>query len=530
MADDAAPRARLTPTAATVAAAGSVLLVAAVAGMPRSSLVPVLPPGAGALAPFRWAGAVLGGNAFSPNGRVALATTSLAVAGTVFLLALRAAWQGSLSLRRAVFVAAAFHVIAVSMPLFVSRDAFQYAMYGRIRSVHEANPYVAEPREFRSDPAFRYVAPEWRNTTAFYGPAFVLLLDGTTGAIRSLAGVVFTLKVIAGAASMGVVLLVAWLARALFPERASFAVILFGWNPVVLFDAVAGAHSDLLLAFFVTAGLGILAAAGRSRARVRFGADLLTVGLLTLAALVKSPAALALILYILVSVLRHPRGSRLRPLVANVGVVAVMVVAFAAPFLQLANPTLGLTELARYGSALAPPSFFRFLVAIVLPGDESSGVVRVASLVVRLAFPLVMLGAFVAIARWVSERARTAGAIEQGGSWGWAFLLFLLTAPILFPWYLVWVLPFVWLLPSTPRVSAIAMSAFLPLFQTVAESTYSSGAYFGAITLGISIAGPALFFVLVHLVRDLARRMREGKPLEDISAPRQDQLAVAGSG
>src|SRR5947207_1330146 len=88
--------------------------------------------------------------------------SALTMTLVAFLLALREAWRGAIPVAWVLLASVAFHALAVAVPLFNTRDAYQYAMQGRIAAIHGANPYVATPNDYRSDPLFPYIGPEWR--------------------------------------------------------------------------------------------------------------------------------------------------------------------------------------------------------------------------------------------------------------------------------------------------------------------------------------------------------------------------------
>ena len=135
-----------------------VALVALVASTPGSPFQPVLPAGSGASGPFRWLADVLGLGSLHGDPLACVGIAAAAFAAGSFLLVLREAWNGRLALRKVVWLTLAFHVVVLMLPLLFSRDVYSYAYYGRIASVHHANPYVATPVDFPADP----LAPDRR--------------------------------------------------------------------------------------------------------------------------------------------------------------------------------------------------------------------------------------------------------------------------------------------------------------------------------------------------------------------------------
>jgi hypothetical protein len=95
-------------------------------------------------------------------------------------------------------------------------------------------------------------------------------------------------------------------------------------------------------------------------------------------------------------------------------------------------------------------------------------------------------------------------------------VLFLLTAPILWPWYLLWVLPVAWLLPWKPRATVIGLAAALPLFQVVGVPDRYRQLFEANVLLGIFLLGPALLVALVWVLRDLGRARAEGSLVDGV--------------
>jgi hypothetical protein len=532
------------------AVVAGVAAVALASGMIHSPLSPLLPPGASPIAPFRVAARAAGLDTISPGGQAAVAIIAVVACTFAFLFALREAWRGHLSLRLVVWLGAAFIVVATLMPLLFSRDVYSYSMYGRIASVHHANPYVAVPDQFPSDPLFPLVGPQWRHTEAVYGPAFTAMSVLVTRLVGGTPGLIWAFKAVSGLAAVGTLLLVARTAARVWPGRAPFASAMVGWNPVVLFHGVAAGHNDLLVGLAVAGGLALLAGgpAGRWGASGSMRPELLAGAALTLGALVKASAAVPLVVLVTASVWRRPRAERARALAAHAAVVVLIGAAFAVPFFQTRDPTLGLAGLATHQGWLAPTRFFRATLGALGHAVGGHGVEVVVETVVRVAFAAAFVVVIAVLLRETARRAAAEGGrrgalvpdtvangalvqgalvLVYGAGWAWALLLFTLLAPVLLPWYAVWTLPLTWTLPRVPRTGLIVLSGFLAVSQTVAEAVQFPG-LFGAILLfGHYVLTPVLFVVLVWLLRDLRRRIREGLPLAAVppGSPERERVA-----
>jgi hypothetical protein len=501
---------------AILASATTVLLVAVVSGIERLPYQPILPEGAHLLAPFAWVGTLLDLGEARKGVLEGLAFGALLLAVGAFLFALFEAWRGRVPLRWVVGLAIAFHLVAFAMPLFVSRDVYHYAAYGRLASVHDSNPYVAAPSDFPSDPYYRFLSSDWRGTPALYGPVFVQTATLVTGLVESPQSVIWAFKGLAAMASLAAVFLLAWVVRRAWPERAGFAVAALALNPVVLFNAVAGGHMDPLIGLAIVAALAFVVEAGRSAARRALGFELLATAALTLAALMKSPLGVLLAFHVIVSVFRRSKGERASSLLFHVAVVVALAAPLVGPYLQLENPLLGTESLSTVVTYLSPNAFWVMGGNLAVP-TMGVWVARVMILGARFAFPTAFLiGAFL-VARMLLRQERFDWR-EHAAAWGWIMVLFLLTAPILWPWYLLWALPLVWLLPWKPRAALIGLGAVLPLLQVTGEPGRYQRLHESGVVVGIFVLGPALIVVLVWIFRDLRRAQAE-KRLAEVEEP-----------
>jgi hypothetical protein len=490
---------------AVVAAAAGFLAEAVVAAVPGSPLQPVLAPGAEPGGPFVWIAETIGLDRLGDA--LPVASVLGVVAGMAgFLVLLRAAWRGEISMRLVLGLSVAFHLAIVLLPLLISRDVYSYIAHGQIVSLHQANPYVQTPGDFPSLLTRELVGPRWVDTTSVYGPLFSHLVGVVTRTASRLDVLVDAFRLLAIGASLATTFVIAAVARGVRPARAAFAVAAFGLNPVVLFQSAGSGHNDLLVA------LAIALAAWC----VIHDRTLMASGILALGALVKATAFLPVLLLVVWVAWKHPPGQRVRAAASHAAVVLVLGVLVAAPFFQLHDPSLGMLELSSHEGWLAPSRFFR-RVLDAISGDT-------AGVAARVAFAIALVGAVV----WfVRAMARAAGsgrpALELLGGWGWALLALTLLGPVLLPWYLTWSLPLVWILPRAPRAALIALSGVLALSQWTAEPLRFPEAYDLNVLIGHYALTPIVIGLLVWLALDLRRRLsvplalhdeEEGEPAE----------------
>jgi alpha-1,6-mannosyltransferase len=484
---------------APAASAFSILFVATVAATPGSPFQPLLPSGALPSGPVRWLAGAVGLDAIGSTGLAVVGVVSLVLAAASFALLTWAAWNGEASVRTVVAIAIGGHVIVALLPLLFSRDVYSYAIYGRIAGVYHANPYVATPADFPHDLLARYVGPKWVDTPAVYGPLWVLISSGVVRAATTVPSMIVVFRSLAIAASLATLVVMAWAVRQRRPDREAFALAVFGANPVILFHSVASGHNDLFVALSI-AGAFALVVRGRSR---------VAIVALTLGALVKVTAALPLLLLVVALVARRPRGERLREAAVDVALAAALGLAFAAPFLQTRDPTLGMLELAGHEGWLAPSRFFHRVLDVVSTGWLA-----------RVAFGFALAGVVAVIGREVVRR-RGRPDEELGAEWGWALLFLVLLGPVLLPWYVAWVLPLAWLLPRVPRVVLVGLSVALIVSQLRTEPADLPQLYKTSLIVGHYVITPFVIYLLGWLSLDLWRRVRA-------SAPLGDQEEVAG--
>jgi hypothetical protein len=482
---------------AVAAAIAGFLVEAVVAAVPGSPLQPILAPGADPGGPFVWVAETLRLDRLGDA--LPVASVLGVVAGMVgFLVLLRAAWRGDLSLRLALGLSIAFHLAIVLQPLLISRDVYSYIAHGQIVSVHHANPYVQTPADFPGFLSRTLVGPRWVDTPSVYGPLFTHLAGLVTRTSPRLDELVDAFRLIAIAASLATTFVIAAVSREIRPERAAFAVAAFGLNPVILFQSAGSGHNDLLVA------LGIALAAWC----VLRGLTHWAIVPVTCAGLVKATAFLPLLLLVIWVAWRRTPGERLRAGVTHAALAFVVVVAVAVPFLQWHDPTLGMLELSSHEGWLAPSRFFRRVLDAI--SGDALGVVA------RVVFAAALVVTVVWLVRGIARAAASGRPVlELLGGWGWALLVLTLLGPVLLPWYLAWSLPLIWILPRVPRVSLIALSVVLALSQWTAEPLRFPEAYDLNVLIGHYALTPIVIGLLVWLGLDLRRRLSIPLALHD---------------
>uniref|UniRef100_A0AAU3HTN9 Polyprenol phosphomannose-dependent alpha 1,6 mannosyltransferase MptB n=1 Tax=Streptomyces sp. NBC_01393 TaxID=2903851 RepID=A0AAU3HTN9_9ACTN len=172
--------------------------------------------------------------------------------------------------------------LLLAPPLF-SRDVYSYLAQGAMVDAH-IDVYAYGPARL-GGPLADEVAPVWQTTTTPYGPVFLAVARGLSSLTRGeIPAGLLGMRVVA---LLGVALMAAALPRLARHSGADPAAALWlgALNPLVLLHLVAGAHNDAIMLGLL--GVGLVAARGRW--------PVAGIVLVTLAALVKAPAALGLV-------------------------------------------------------------------------------------------------------------------------------------------------------------------------------------------------------------------------------------------
>jgi hypothetical protein len=503
-----------------VSIVASVAAVVVLTGMTTSPYAPRLLPGDGPADPLAGIARAFGLDALSHTTAALLGIAVMALGIAAFVYALAVAWRGDLSVRAVLGLSIAFQVVMAALPVLLSQDVYSYAIYGRIATVYHANPYVHTPMHYSHDPVFSYVGSGWRTTPAVYGPVFTLLSAILARFVHSPLGLVLSFKVISGAAGIATLLLVARIARRIAPGRAAFAVALLGWNPVMVAYATGGGHNDTLVALCVAGAFALLlrsrdaatAAGENGEWKGRPWWELGAVGVLTMGALIKVGVAPALVLTMVATVASRPPGRRLRLLGAEVAVAAGLTVAFAAPYWQTHDPTLGVSSLVGHREWIAPMRFLLSSLGGLAQVVGGHAVRTVVEVLIRVSMAAVSVWALAVVAMALARRRNP---FAEGAGWGWVLLVLLLASPVVLPWYLGWALPVAWLLPRVGRRITIAVSGILALTHAIARPALVPSLFGKWLILGHHVVGPVLLLALIWLVVAIERQRRTGAPLED---------------
>ena len=322
---------------------------------------------------------------------------SLTLAGIVYLLAIREFFATPRFPRRVVVLglvlAAVWHVEFVRLPAGADDDIHRYVWDGRLQRLGY-NPYLVVP----SDPAAKGLhTPETRNLNnpdlpSPYPAGAQLFFRAVTAIQES----TFALKLAFVVCEFAIVFV---LLDVLRRRQGAHLVLVYAWNPLLAIEVAGSGHIDIVGALLLLVSAAALGRRWRATAAVGLG----------LAVAVKLLPVVLLPLY----------WKRVR--IRDAALAAAVVGLLYVPFLNHGRIPIG--SLGTYVQS------FRFNGPVFATLDQ----VAPAKLLAGLA---VLVG--LVTATWL----RSAAPEWSPDVFAWPMAASLLCAPVVFPWYLLWLLPF----------------------------------------------------------------------------------------
>ncbi len=347
-----------------------------------------------------------------------LRITGWSLTALLYYTLLQQVRRGATIQRRTLFTV--FLVLAapflLAFPVFAG-DIFAYVATAKVTIL--GNPYLITPSALGLDPILHGVFGMWQGWPLTYGPLWAGLLKLISWCTHDNLTIFMILRTLSLACVLSIG---AALARVASPTRAA----LFLWSPIVLVDAVADAHNDILVGAAVF--FAVLAFNRRIRSSAAFA---LSVALkyITLPLLPLFVAA-------------APKGSRLRQTVTVGGVLIVTLVLLFLPWWVGGETFRGV----RYQSTLFVPPPITAQYPLFFSAFTSG--LPVHPEVFARAFGLALFALAIVYLTWrvVSRRTSLTLAVALGLG---AYLFF--GASYVQAWYLLWLLP---LLPLFGRRDA----------------------------------------------------------------------------
>jgi len=323
---------------------------------------------------------------------------SLTVAGIVYLLAIREFFATPIFPRRVVILglvlAAVWHIEFLGLPPGADDDIHRYVWDGRLQRLGY-NPYIVVP----SDPALAGLhTPETRTLNnpdlpSPYPAGAQLFFRAVTAIQES----TFALKVAFVVCEFAIVFVLLDILRC--TRQAAHLVLAFAWNPLLAIEVAGSGHIDIVGALLLLVSAAALVRRWGSTAAVALG----------LAIAVKLLPVVLLPLY----------WKRVR--IRDAALAAAVVGLLYVPFLNH-----GRTPIGSLGTYLQS---FRFNGPVFAALDQVAPPQLLAGLAVLVGL---------ATATWL----RSATPEWSPDLFAWPMAASLLCAPVVFPWYLLCLLPF----------------------------------------------------------------------------------------
>jgi alpha-1,6-mannosyltransferase len=333
---------------------------------------------------------------------------ALAVAGIAYLAAVREFFHTCRYPRRVLVLCLALAVLwripLLLKPPASADDIRRYLWDGRLQRMGY-DPYTAIP----ADPALADVhTAETRGINnpgvpTPYPAGAELFFRGVTAISES----VFAFKAAFLACDLAIIpLILCWLRRTGQPEHW---VLAYAWHPLIATEVAGSGHIDIVGVLLLLASVVALTGGWRKTAAVTFG------------------LAVAVKFLPLVLVPLHWRRARIRDALLAAAVVAVMYL----PFLRSGRTPLGSLGIVVRRFRFNDPLF--------------AGVERLVNPYIAAGIALL---AGLATATWL--RCKRHG--DAPDAWAWPMAASLAFSPLIYPWYLLWLVPFLRSAPSLPLV------------------------------------------------------------------------------
>jgi alpha-1,6-mannosyltransferase len=369
---------------------------------------------------------------------------TLTLAGVVYLLAIREFFATPTFARRVVVVglvlAAVWNIAFLRVPAGADDDIHRYVWDGRVQRL-DYNPYIVVP----SDPALSGLhTPETRTLNhpdlpSPYPAGAELFFRAITAIHES----VFALKVAFVICELAIVFVVLDILRS--SGQPAHWVLAYAWNPLLATEVAGSGHIDIVGVLLLLVSVAALERRWRAVAALAFG--------------------LAIAVKVLPIVLLPLYWKRVR--IRDAALAAIVVGLLYLPFLDHGRIPIG--SLGTYVQS------FRFngpvfaALARVAPPQLLAGLAVLVGL--ATATWLRIRDAGHELSAHASRQTTTTGntgfhrgappvfplvnsvpPVVQASAFAWPMAASLLCAPVVYPWYLLWLLPFVGSASTVPII------------------------------------------------------------------------------
>lgn len=423
-----------------------------------------------------------------------------------------------------IFPILALLILAHLYPI-TSLDSINQAVQIRVLTVHQANPLLTPAGHFSGDPFTTY--DDAQNLPSPYGPLAIILSAGPALlAGNNLLALSLLEKMMPILFVLGCLRLVWLIASKIAPHRRWQALLLLGWNPLLLIETAGNGHNDSIMLFFVLLAFYFLIA----------GPRWLSLPALALGALVNSLALIFLPLLIVALWRSLTPLRRILLLPASIILFLALLVASVIPFGGLQALDSLLQPFDQYATSL-PALLYNFLQPFYSQPVADMIVKTLAASCFGVYYLVIFYRLLRRARRQPPGEKAIAPALLIVAGYEVAFWFFLLAALAFHPWMVLWLIPFAALETSLTlwiRTTVFATCGLLtPLILIFMNQAATTSGTIGLFTIQL-IATLALF-APVLLVRALEaiyqrRRLQAALAVKEAElAQLQSQLYRAGT-
>jgi hypothetical protein len=415
-------------------------------------------------------------------------------------------------------------ILAHLYPL-TSLDSINQAVQVRVLTVHQANPLLIPASHFSGDPFATY--DDAQNQPSPYGPLAIILSAGPALlAGNNLLALVLLEKMLPILFVLGCLRLTWLIASRIAPHRRWQALLLMGWNPLLLIESAGNGHNDSILLFFVLLAFYLLIA----------GPRWLAIPALALAALVNGLALVFLPLLILALWRSFFSWRRLPVLSGSVLLAGVL----------LAGPVLPFGGWQAIGNLLQPFDQYALSLPAILYGFLQPFYSQpLADMIVKIVavgcFGIWYLGILYRFIRrsrlqpTADKHVASSSLIVAG--YEVAFGFFVLAALAFHPWMILWLVPFaaletslmLWIRTTVLATCGLLTPIILVFINHEAVISGSIEPFTVQLIAALVLFGPVLLVRMLEVIYQ-RRRLQAALAVKEAELARlQSQLYRAGA-
>lgn len=134
-----------------------------------------------------------------------------------------------------------------------ARDVFSYVAFSRVFAVYHQNPYLAVYNSFSHDLFYNALTTHWLSFVTPYGPLFIYISSFLSFIFKN--NLILTLALFK-LFFFSLNILAYYLISKISDDKKY--LLLYGWNPLILFEIVVNCHNDILTIVFLALGIFIL--------------------------------------------------------------------------------------------------------------------------------------------------------------------------------------------------------------------------------------------------------------------------------